>query len=209
LEPKSAEVHHNLGTLFQQQGKLREAVSYYQRALERLPNSAATRLQLSETLLSLGRFNEAREHADVAVRSMPESTHPQVVLARVLLVTGQLDSSLRHFSRAAQLDADAAEAWIGMANILATHPDSAKRNPQKAIEAARRAARISENKDPLVLDTLANAYASAGQIQRAVTIEERALQLTADGAAPQFVDQLRRRLAQLKRTQKKQSSTGG
>ena len=93
-----------------------------------------------------------------------------------------------------------------MASILATHPDPESRDPQRAIQAAQRAAKITQHEDPLVLDTLSAAYASAGQIDRAVTIEERALQLAVTRLTPQLVNQLRRRLEKLKRVRRQEVS---
>ena len=204
--PNSAEVHHNFGVVLQQQGKLDQAIQHYQRALERLPSSTLTRLQLGETLLAKGSFDQGLDHLQRVVQTQPDSAHGHTLLGRALLVTGQLKQALQSFGTATQLDHEATEAWVGMASILATHPDPESRDPQRAIQAAQRAAKITQHEDPLVLDTLSAAYASAGQIDRAVTIEERALQLAVTRRTPQLVNQLRRRLEKLKRVRRQEVS---
>ena len=54
-------------------------------------------------------------------------------------------------------------AWL-----LATDPDPALRDPQKAVAFAEKATRLTAEKDPRVLDTLAAAYAATGDFDAAL-----------------------------------------
>jgi hypothetical protein len=54
-------------------------------------------------------------------------------------------------------------AWL-----LATNPNASVRNGPEAVELAQRAVKLSEGREPAILDTLAAAYAEAGQFDKAV-----------------------------------------
>src|SRR5206468_12877415 len=61
-------------------------------------------------------------------------------------------------------------AWL-----LATHPDPKVRDGARAVELAERACTLSERRVPIMLDTLAAAYAEAGDFARAIAAVEEAL----------------------------------
>jgi len=79
-----------------------------------------------------------------------------------------------------------------MATILATHPNSKVRDAAKAIKLAEHAAQLTEYQDPEVLDSLAAAYAAAGQFEKAVTTAHAALALS--DSDEQLAGQIRERL---------------
>jgi spermidine synthase len=77
----------------------------------------------------------------------------------------------------------------GLAWVRATAADAAIRNSEEAVRLAERAAVLSSRGDASVLDTLAAAYAAAGQFDRASQVAHEAM-LVADtaGAHALWVD---------------------
>jgi len=67
-----------------------------------------------------------------------------------------------------------------MAWELATSPDSSLRDGNKAVEFAGKTVAATQRKNPMVLDTLAAAYAEAGQFTNAVSTEQEAVTLLTD-----------------------------
>jgi protein O-mannosyl-transferase len=67
--------------------------------------------------------------------------------------------------------------------LLAASPDPGLRNGLRAIGLAQRADQLSKGKNPLILGTLAAAYAEAGQFGDAVKTIDRALPLAAGDSA--------------------------
>jgi tetratricopeptide (TPR) repeat protein len=68
-------------------------------------------------------------------------------------------------------------AQINLASMLATWPEPSIRNGDKAVALAEQANQVSQNKDPLILRTLAAAYAETGRFPEAESTAKRALAL--------------------------------
>jgi len=64
-----------------------------------------------------------------------------------------------------------------MAWVLATFPDPSIRNGSEALALARRAVQLTKGKDPVILDTLAAAYAETSSFAEAVQTARTALDL--------------------------------
>ena len=78
--------------------------------------------------------------------------------------------------------------------MLATHPDAAVRDGQKAIEAAQRAVQLCRHGDPQVLDALAAAQAEAGQYEQAVSSAQAAITLATAASDQKLVSDISTRL---------------
>jgi len=87
-----------------------------------------------------------------------------------------------------------------MAWILATHPNPEVRNASQAIELAERAAELTKYQNASVLDTLAAAYAAAGQFDRAATTAQTAIALASTAEDDELVNHIRKRLELYKQT---------
>jgi tetratricopeptide (TPR) repeat protein len=190
IDPANAVAHNNLGNALKRLGRLEEAIAHYEEALRLDPNFAEARSNLGAALHGLGRFEEAIAHYEEAQRLKPNLAMTQINWGGALRELGRFEQAAAHFEEALQFEPDNYRAWNHMAWLLATCPDARVRDGKRAVELAQRASWATGHKDASVLDTLAAAYAEAGNFDEAVRWQEKAVQLASDRQA----DILRRRL---------------
>jgi len=85
-------------------------------------------------------------------------------------------------------------AHNNLAWLLATCPDASLRDGSRAVELARKAEQLAGSSHPEVLDTLAAAYAEAGQFSEAIETAKKALQLVSAQHNSAMADAVRARL---------------
>ena len=109
---------------------------------------------------------------------MPDSVHAHYQLGLALQCRGQFAAAIAQFQKVLELDPNHVTAQNNLAWMLATCPDAALRNGPKAVELAQQAVQLSAGMSPQILDTLAAAYAEAGQFPEAVKTARQALDLS-------------------------------
>ena len=180
IQPDHADAHNNLGNLLFQKGELDQAIGQYQSALAIKPDNLEACDNLGMALTRKGRTDEAIIYYRKALQINPDDAESLDLLAAALLRKGQLDEALTHLQKALAIQPDytAAQQNLGRAAwVLATSPDPSVRNGLKAVELARQAGELSGGKDPVILGTLAAAYAEAGNFPEAIATARHALQL--------------------------------
>ncbi len=108
--------------------------------------------------------------------------------------------ALNHFRFATRLAPQSADAWNQLAIVLATDPRSELRDGRKAVETGKKACVLTQFKNPGMLETLAVAYAEAGDFQAALDDLDRAEKLNATSNDPKLrsFDERLRQLFRLK-----------
>jgi hypothetical protein len=81
-----------------------------------------------------------------------------------------------------------------LAMLLATSPDASLRNGARAVELAQRANQLTYGHNPIVLGTLAGAYAEAGRFAEAAATARTALALASRRPNSQLAQALQAQL---------------
>jgi Flp pilus assembly protein TadD len=88
----------------------------------------------------------------------------------------------------------------GLAWLLATSPNAQDRSGAEALQIARRLVQTFPN-DPIAHDTLAAAYAEAGQFLEAIQHATQAIKLADQQGNRELVQEIRKRLAEYENRQ--------
>jgi tetratricopeptide (TPR) repeat protein len=93
----------------------------------------------------------------------------------VLMDKRDYEKALASFNEALKLDANDADANDSAAWVMATAPDAKLRDGKRAVVLAQKACELTEWKNGSYVDTLAAAYAEAGDFPQAVRHAQQAL----------------------------------
>jgi len=119
----------------------------------------------------------------------------RVGFAKSLTKLGRTQAAIDQYNRILRLRADDVEALNGLGWIWATAGDQALHYPDKALEYAQKACKLTMNTRPEMLDTLAAAYAACGKFSDAVDTAEKAMRLADRSSQSELTREIRKRLA--------------
>src|SRR5207245_2222524 len=155
--PTDERPHEQLGLLYLEQRRIPEAIHEYSEALRLSPDSPQAQLGLALAYREKGDLAKSRELFEAVAKESPEDADSQETLADVCAELKLYQEAVSHYQVALRLDPHMAAAHNNLAWLDATAEDPHFRNPQQALDHARRAVELSGWKEPEYLDTLAEA----------------------------------------------------
>ena len=193
LRPDMAEARNDLGGALAEQGRWEEALVQYREAVRLNPQNAASLSNLGMVEGQLGQLSAAIGSYQASLALRPDNADARGNLGTLLGRAGRWTEALASFAKALALQPGSTDALNNLAWLLATCPDAALRDGRRAAALAAEADRLATVADPNSLDTLAAAYAEAGDFALATATADRALKLAIAGNQP-FVEDIRGRL---------------
>ena len=195
IAPDYAEAHLNLAVGLEAERRHEEALFHYREAVRADSREPRARRRLAISLLRQGSAGESLDHFRELVRLQPDNAAAHNELAVALTQQGIAADAVVHYRRALQLRPDWSSPMNNLAWILATTADDELRDPAEAVRLAERASQnAAEKLSPGLLDTLAAAYASAKQFDKAVRTAQRAIELAEATGKNALVEQLTDRM---------------
>jgi tetratricopeptide (TPR) repeat protein len=191
LQPSYANAWFNRGEIYYDRGQLQEALHDYEEAIRLKPDDHEAYIRRGHTRFQLGKYGEALADYNRAVELAP--AYPEALANRgdAYRSMGQWSRADADYRRALELDPNSARARQSAAWLMATCPEAEYRNDQLAVQYAEKALELIGHDDYQYLDTLAAAYANAGDFPNALQKVQAAVKLV---PAPQAAT-LKKRMA--------------
>jgi tetratricopeptide (TPR) repeat protein len=186
--PFSPELHLNLGAALLSCGQTGEGISQMQLAGAIKPNWAEPQVVIGMALMSEGRYEEAAQHLREALRLEPDNARAHSQLAAALSAQHQTAEAIAHYTEALRLEPDLVGALNNLAWIRAANPQRELRNGPEAVRLAERACEVTKFKEPLLVGTLAAAYAEAGRFEEAAATAQKARALALAAGQQELAD---------------------
>ena len=177
LKPAFVEPLYGLAVVRHGQHNLDDAIELYGKALGADPSNAAGHYNLGRALAERGQLDRAIQSYHKALEISPEDADAHQSLARALVMQNQLAEGIYRYRRTLEIEPDRVGALLDLAWIIATAPNVELRVPAEGVRLAERAVRLTNGTNATALDTLAAAYAAAGQNDRAIETAENALKI--------------------------------
>ncbi len=118
----------------------------------------------------------------------------RVQAGQVLASLGRSAEALDQYRTALALPPDLVPALNNLAWILATDPGATNRNGAEAVQLAQRACALTGYQTPVLIGTLATAYAEAGRFKDAIETAHRAHDLALAARQPEVAEENRQLL---------------
>jgi tetratricopeptide (TPR) repeat protein len=168
--------HFNLGNALRQEGRVDDAITHYEEALQIAPRDAETHNNLGIALSQKGREDDAITCFQKALEIQPDYAEAHHNLGKALFETGKIDDAITHFQQASQIKPDYADAFLMLGNAFLQKGsvDNAITQYQQALEIQPAFA--------LAHDNLAIALRRKGRVDEAIAHFQQALQINPDDA---------------------------
>jgi protein O-mannosyl-transferase len=128
-------------------------------------------------LMQKNQLDDAAEEFLKANRIQPTNAVANYQLALIYQSRKEIQKAIEYYHKTIQAQPDMVEALNNLAWLLAANHDAGVRNGSEAVNLAERACKLSDYKTPVLVGTLAAAYAEAGRFGDAVTAAEKARDL--------------------------------
>lgn len=191
IAPEHRQSHIELAEVLAKLGESREAARHYEHALERRQNDPELRLKLALQLLAAGELNDAVDELNKSLTLRPTAVAYHH-LGNALISLGRPREAVENFEASIKLDPDFSAPANNLAWVLSTNPEVL--NAERAVQIASAMLESASARTAGNLDTMAAAYASAGQFDLAVSTAEEAIGLAKASGSGDQADRIAKRL---------------
>ena len=178
VEPDNGLAYTDMGNLYLQTRQADAAIECFQKALRIDSDIPVAWYDLGNTYIQKGQLDLAINAWQKAVTIEPDYAPAHGNLGNALLMKGRIAEAIQHWRSALAIEPNLS-AQVNLAWVLATCPQESLRDGTDAVGLAEQANQMTGGQNPVVLRTLAAAYAENGQFSFAVATAQQALQTAA------------------------------
>jgi len=194
VNPDYADAHYDLGVALLREGQTQQAITQYNEALRINPDFAKAYNDLGNALSQQGRTEDAIAQYGKALRVDSDYSDAHYNLGIALLHLGRTEDAITQFGEVLRLDPADADVQNALAWLLATASQTSLRDGARALELAAKSNLSTGGNNPVVLRTLAAAYAETGEFAKAVQTGHNALELAEAQSNAELASELRREI---------------
>jgi tetratricopeptide (TPR) repeat protein len=177
IKPDYLQARSNLGNTLKLQGDLDGAIEEYRKVLALNPAYEKARYNVALALLAKGDLEEAIVGFQQALKINPRSADACADLGLALFKKGRTKEAIDAWQQALEIKPDQLQVLNNLAWLLATTPDGSLRDGAKAVALAAQANQLTGGGNPMMLHTLAAAYAEEGNYGLGAVTARRGLDL--------------------------------
>ena len=190
INSDSSQTHNNLGSVLAESGQLDEAITHIQKAIELNPDNGAAHINLGHLLEVNGRRDDAIRELTSGIDLAPKNPDGHNIYGVILARQGKLDAAITELQQAVGLAPNSPESRYNLGRAYAASGRFADALPQ-----LETAAKITNGREPEILQMLAAMYSETGNYREAIAIAEQALNLAEQQQNASLASALRGNLA--------------
>jgi tetratricopeptide (TPR) repeat protein len=195
VTPSNDVAENNLGIVLLGQNRLDEAITQFESALALRSENGAAHANLAKAFVQKGELDQAISHYYKYLEIEPENAETRNIFGTILLQKGRVAEAISQWQNALAVDPENGNAKSNLAWVLATCPDARVRNGTRAVALAEDAVHLSGGNNPILLRTLAAAYAEAGRFPEAIHAAQSGFELATSQHNSALADEFQRNIA--------------
>lgn len=189
IKPDWPEVHNNIAAVYQQAGEIDKAISHLTEALRLAPGQQDIRQSLNG-LLAQKRRDEQIAVLKQALAEKPTDVNSHNELAKMYYRCADFAGAAEYWNKSLELNPQQPKICNNLSWLLAAGRDEEIREPQRAVELAERACRLTDFNQAPMLDTLSVAYAAMGRFTEAISTAKEGLELAEQNGQEQLAEEI-------------------
>jgi tetratricopeptide (TPR) repeat protein len=190
IKPDYANARFNRGEIHYEQGEFRRAIDDYNQAIRLSPRDSAAFNSRGHAYYKLKDYRQAlRDYTD-AIRVDPTNAAAYTNRGDAYADKADFARASSDYRAAIRIDPALGRAYQSAAWLLATCPVDRFRDSKLALEAAQKAIELDGEDDYRYLDTLAAAYANAGDFREARELQSKVVSLAPAAEAERYEERL-------------------
>jgi hypothetical protein len=167
--------HLRVGVMHERLMQFGEAIAEFRKVVAEKPDHVQATYLIGSCLARMGREPQATPYVRRALKLDPTHIPARRLMGSLMTRQGRYKDAIATLEAVLKEAPRDAVTANNLAWIFATCPDAAYRNGTRAVELAEHACMITVYRVPMMMDTLAAAYAEAGQFEKAVDTAEQVL----------------------------------
>jgi protein O-mannosyl-transferase len=193
--PGNANAYINFGNALLKKGDTDNAIAAYSATLGLPFDHAESHYSIGNAFRQKGQNDDAILHYQLAIQLRHNYVDAHNNLANALRQQGRIEEAIQEYEAALKYRPQFLLAQNNLAWILATAADSRVRNGSRAVDLAEQAVIATKGNDPILLHTLAAAYAENGEFDKAVAAAQDALAIADANGITSLAESLRTKIA--------------
>ncbi len=179
LDPECAAAYHRRGSARTFQGEFDKAIADYTKAMRLAPRYAGSLYKLGFGCFKLGEYDSAITAYDEAIRIDSDRADASAYYYRGLARdrTGAYEQAIADYREASRRDPEFPKPYFSLSQLLSSCPEAEYRDGPQAVENAEKAFELEDSQTWHHHGTLAAAYAEAGDFEKAVASQAKAIEL--------------------------------
>jgi len=176
IRPTKVSALNNWGVALQRLGKEQEAIEKWNQSIQIDPDNPNTNYHLGMALKRQQKYEDAAGHFEKSLQLKPV-WYVHSSLGDIYFQMGKIDLAIDQWTRAINLNPLTPVVLNKLAWLLTFATDPKLRDTARAVKFAQQACELTRYEQYPFLETLAAAYAAAGQLPLAVQTVQKALDL--------------------------------